>query len=231
MVDKFLEMFRVLEKLLEDKYHHRRRHFSSVVMEYINDPESEQFREELDVCREVRNLLTHSANIDGEPPITPSQPLIDSLQSIIDYIQAPPMAISVATHASKLLTTHPNQRTLGVMQKMTDRGYSHVPVIDYGKFVGIFSVSTTFSYAMDNPERGIGADSRIGDFTRWLNIENHATERFEFMARDTSITEVKNEFKAVGSDRKRLAMILITENGRQNEAILGVITPWDVMKK
>ncbi len=231
MVDRFLDMFRTLEKLLEEKYHHRRRHFSSVVMEYINDPESEQFREELDLCREVRNLLTHSANIGGEPPITPSQPLVDALQSIIDYIQAPPMAMNVATPASKLLTTHPNQRVLGVMQKMTDRGFSHVPVIDYGRFVGVFSISTPFSHSLDNPDFGIGQDSRIGDFTHLLGIDAHDTERFEFMSRDTDLNTVRKAFETVGSDRKRLAMIFITENGKQSETILGVITPWDVVKK
>ncbi len=231
MVDKFLDMFRTLEKLLDEKYHHRRRHFSSVVIEYINDPESEPFREELDVCREVRNLLTHSASIEGLPPVTPSQPLVDTLQSIIDYIQAPPMAMNVATPSSKLLTTHPNQRVLGVMQKMKDRGYSHVPVIDYGKFVGMFSVSTPFAHALENPSKGIGTDSRIGDFGRWLEIDEHPTERFEFMARDTDLNVVRKAFDTVGSDRKRLAMTMITENDRQNETILGVITPWDVMKK
>ncbi len=231
MVTKFLDMYRTLEKLLEDKYYQRRRYYSSVVMEYINDPESERFREELDVCREVRNILTHSAAIDGQPPIMPSQPLVDSLQKIIDYLESPPLALEVCTPFSKLLTTHPNQRAMGVMQKMKDRGYSHIPVIDYGKFVGVFSVSTLFSYALENPNAGIGADSRISDFSRWLDIDNHASERFEFMPRDVGVDIARKEFDTVGSDRKRLAMIFLTENGKKGEKILGVLTPWDAIKK
>ena len=46
-------MFRVLEGLLTQKYQGCDRHSASVVMEYINDPESEPVRTALDTCREI----------------------------------------------------------------------------------------------------------------------------------------------------------------------------------
>ncbi len=231
MVDRFLDAYKTLERVLEEKYREAPRHFNSLIMEYLNDPESEPYREELDLCREVRNLLVHRADMQGSPPIMPSEALLQKIEEIIAYATRPPLAISVATPAEQLMTTHPGQRTLSVMQKMTEYGYSHLPVLDFGKFVGIFSVSTPFSVALTCPGRGIGMGSRIGDFTDWIDIEAHCTERFCFMPANVALPSVRRAFKAVGSDKKRLAMILLTENGQPEEKILGVITPWDVMKK
>ena len=68
--ETFLKMYRVLEGLLEDKYGNSN---SSVVMDYINDPDSEPVRQRLNLCRELRNLLTHNAGSDGEPVCEPSR--------------------------------------------------------------------------------------------------------------------------------------------------------------
>ena len=70
-------MFRVLEGLLTQKYQGCDRHSASVVMEYINDPESEPVRTALNTCREIRNLLTHNADEDGQPLVEPSQSALD----------------------------------------------------------------------------------------------------------------------------------------------------------
>ena len=231
MVDRFLDAYKTLERVLEEKYREAPRHFNSLVMEYLNDPESEPYREDMDLCREVRNLLVHRADMQGEPPIMPSQALIAKIEEIVAYATNPPLAISVATPAEQLVTTHPGQRTLTVMHKMTQSGYSHIPVLDYGKFVGIFSVSTLFSFAKEYPERGIGQNSRIGDFLQWLDIDSHCTERFCFMPQNVGLFTARHAFETVGSDKKRLAMILLTKTGKPNEEILGVLTPWDVMKK
>lgn len=59
--ERFLKMYRILEGVLEKRFVGDRQG-SSVVMEYIRDPDSEPFRHELNICREIRNLLTHNAD-------------------------------------------------------------------------------------------------------------------------------------------------------------------------
>ena len=71
-IDEFLDLYKQLEDELEDKYRNARRHYSSVVFEFIKDTDSEPVRDKLEVCREIRNLLTHSANLGGEPIVEPS---------------------------------------------------------------------------------------------------------------------------------------------------------------
>ena len=97
--ETFLSMFRVLEGLLGRKYADQDRKCQIVVMAYLQDAESEPVRQQLDVCREVRNLLTHNADALGGPIIEPSQALMDSLYEIISYVQKPQPALMFATRA------------------------------------------------------------------------------------------------------------------------------------
>ena len=65
-IERFLDLYKQLEDELEDKYRNARRHYSSVVFEFIRDEDSAPVRDQLETCREIRNLLTHSAN-EGSP--------------------------------------------------------------------------------------------------------------------------------------------------------------------
>ena len=73
-IDEFLDLYKQLVDVLEIKYRNARRHYSSVVFEFIKDDESAPVRDKLEICREIRNLLTHSANLEGEPVVEPSAP-------------------------------------------------------------------------------------------------------------------------------------------------------------
>ena len=67
--DEFLERYRVLEDLLSERYGGAPRRHASVIMEFADSKEGEIFRDRLDLCREIRNLLTHNAALNGEPVV------------------------------------------------------------------------------------------------------------------------------------------------------------------
>ena len=73
--DEFIDLYKQLEDELEVKFSTaKQRRYSSVVFEYINHYESAPVRETLNLCREIRNLMTHNANLGGEPIVEPSEP-------------------------------------------------------------------------------------------------------------------------------------------------------------
>ncbi len=225
--ERFLEMYRELEEVLALQYSDTRR-YNSAVMEYINDRSNPYYREELNTCREIRNLLTHHADIGGKAIVEPSDEVMNLLEKILQYVSDPPLVLSCATPFERLMTTSPEQRAFSVMHKMKGRGFSHVPVLDRGVFRGMFSVSLPFAYTLEH-EQGITRDFTIGDFGELLDIDKHCTERFLFVAKTMTVRQAGKAFETVGSDKKRLAMILITENGKPREKILGVLTPFDVL--
>ena len=125
-IDGFLDLYKQLEDALEDKYRNARRHYSSVVYEFEKDYESAPVRDKLEVCREIRNLLTHTANLDGEPVVEPSQPVVDALQEVLDFVKQPPLALEFATKGDQVMKAHMHQKVLRLMEVMDKNGYSHI---------------------------------------------------------------------------------------------------------
>ena len=117
-LELFLDLYKQIEDVLEEKYRNSRRHYTSAVYEFIKDYESAPVRDKLDICRHIRNLMAHSANMDGEPVVVPSQPVVDALQEVLDFVSRPPLALEYATKGERVLKVGPNQKVLRVMELM-----------------------------------------------------------------------------------------------------------------
>ena len=226
--ETFLSMYRVLEGLLGQKYSDSDRKISSVVMHYIQDAESEPVRQQLDVCREVRNLLTHNASSDGAPIIEPSQELLDQLYDIIKYVEKPQPAMMFATQGDNILRAHMNDRALDVMRRMDKHGFSYVPVIEDGRMQGVFGRHSVFSHIISGAR--IDAATRIRDFDKSIEISRTRGQKFMFMGLEATYLDARGAFEKASGRDSRLAAIFITDNGEQSGKLLGMLTPWDVMK-
>lgn len=226
--ETFLSMYRVLEGILGQKYSDSDRKINSVVMQYIQDAESEPVRQQLDVCREVRNLLTHNADGDGAPLVEPSQALIDQLYEIIKYVQKPQPALMFATQAERILQAYLNDRALDVMRRMEKHGYSYVPVIDDGHIKGVFGRHSVFSHVISGGR--IGQDTRIRDFGDEISVSGPRGQRFMFMGLSHTYLDARSAFEKKSGRDSRLAAIFITDTGDESGRLLGMLTPWDVMK-
>ena len=192
--DDFLDKYKTLEEELSEKYNYDEK-TGSPVMRFITDKEGKPFREKLNMCREVRNFLSHHAEIDGEPLVEPSEGMIRFLDEVTDYVCRPPLAISYSTLFADILKAGSKNKAMTVMKKMQKLGFSHVPVIDSGTFTGVFSIGTFFSYALRYGMGALNNDMLIEDFMEFLPPDNHESERFVFMPKTATLFEVKNEFE------------------------------------
>jgi len=229
---RFLDLYKELEELLTAKYRNAGKKYSSVIMRFINEPEGRRFSDELDVCREIRNLLSHHSDIGGEAIVEPSAAVVKALEEIVDTVKNPPTALKIATPASKLLTADRNTRLAALIEKMDKRGFSHIPVMEENKVVGVFSISTVFSYIKEYREAAVKsyADLRMEDFGEFLNIDKHTSETFRFVAANADIYDIQSIFNAAGPDKKRVAAVFVTSGGSKNTPLLGMITPWDLIR-
>lgn len=228
--EQFLKLYRKLESLLEKRYSDKRVSSGSVVMEYLHDPDSAPFRADLDMCREIRNLLTHNDDVDGQPVIEPSQGVVEVLCSIVDYVQRPRLAVDCGTPGDHIMFAHPNDSALDVMRHMMRMGYSHVPVRDRTGLVGVFSAGALMSFVGDKGFDGLADDLRIGDLKKALSVDNEHTDNYLFFDPSITLTAVRKAFEKRQERNRRLAVVFITEDGGQHSQVLAMLTPWDVLK-
>ena len=227
-IDEFLDLYKQLEDELEDKYRNARRHYSSVVFEFIKDTDSEPVRDKLEVCREIRNLLTHSANLGGEPIVEPSGPVVEAMAEVLEFVRRPPLALEYATKGDQVMKAHMHQKVLRLMEVMDKNGYSHIPVMENGQFKGVFSVGTVFQYILRTKGRSIQPDTTVADLGKHLDVAAHM-ENYQFVSKDATYRSVRRIFDRVRGKNQRVSVVFITENGKPGEPLLGMLTPWDVL--
>ena len=225
----FLQKYRILEGLLEKRYEGERISASSVVIEYIRDEDSEPVRVDLDLMREIRNILSHNACADGSPVAEPSGEMIDRLDGVIAYVRRPRCASAFGTPADRILSAHENDKVLDIMRAMRKNGYSHVPVKDGGRVVGVFSMRCIFDYLAESGLESLDAGMRIADLGGRIDLDRRNGERYMFVPEDTSILGVRNAFRSYTRRDSRLGMVFVTRNGSPDEELICMLTPWDVL--
>lgn len=227
--EEFLDQYKKLEEALYIKYGFDEKTFGSPIVRFINDKESKNYHDKLNICREIRNFLSHHSDFGGEAIIEPSSSIIEFLKEVTDYIQKPPLAVQYCTIYDNIMKTTPSQKAQTVMKKMQRQGFSHVPVIFEGELAGVFSISTFFSYALKYGMTVINDELLIGDFEEFLPPDKHENEKFVFLPPTATLFDVRAEFEKKPFRSKRLAVIFITDNGSVSGRIIGILTPWDVI--
>ena len=229
--DAFLTRYRVLEGLLEKRYADRTVTSGSVVKEYLKDPDSEPLRSEIDLCREIRNILSHTTEDGGEPVVCPSEGVMRRMESIIEHVKRPQMAANYGTPAERILFAHPNDLAINVMRHMLKMGYSHVPVADKSGLVGVFSSDSLMVFAAKKGLSQVRDELRIGEMKDAIDFGDGCSERYMFLQTDATLLQVRDAFEKRRDRNHRLAVVFLTEDGTRHSPVQAMLTAWDVLRE
>lgn len=228
--EQFLTMYRRLEGLLERRYAGREVASGSVVKEYLRDPDSEPFRAELDLCREIRNILSHNTDDRGAPVVEPSEGILARMREIIDHVRKPQLAVNFGTPAERIMFAHPNDLALNIMRHMLKKGYSHVPIADRTGLVGVFSAGSLLLYAANQGLSQVRDELRIADLKGAVDFGDERSEKYMFLRADATVYNVRDAFEKRRERNNRLAVVFLTQDGTRQSGIVSMITPWDVLR-
>lgn len=118
-----------------------------------------------------------------------------------------------------------------ILKEMKEKIYTHVPIYDGGKFVGILSETTILEWLCENiSDCGTAyfEKKRLKDINR--KYLHTVINQHKFVKGETSIFEVQKMFDNAISDQERLGVVIITPSGQKNEKPIGIITAWDLPK-
>lgn len=225
--ERFLDLYKQLEEAIIVKYEREGRGTTGSVRDYLQDDEAKGFRERLDLMRQIRNLLSHNAMVEGETPVSPSEAITGELEEILNYVKRPPLAIERAVPYKRMLTARRDSNILKLMSEMKERGFSHVPVLGGGQVLGVFSASTVFSDMMN----GGGKLDEYTTMQRYLDLipaEKHIAEQYAFSHSDLTLRNAAALFERKAGER-RVAAVLITEDGTARSKLVAMLTPWDLL--
>lgn len=223
----FLDTWRRLETVAEHLVGADNRN-GNVVLRLCRDPRFAAYRDRLDYCREVRNLLSHQAKLKGEYAVTPSDAMQQMLQEILNKLEDPPRVSSVMTPVAKMLVATPQTLVLQVMRRMRQQGFSHVPMLKNGRVVGVFSVDTIFQAVVDGACYAEG-ETPLSVFAPYLPLDRHMEQNFKFVSRDMPLADAELLFDRASRRGNKLKLLLVTATGSIDDPLLGVVTPYDLL--
>ncbi|QQS87410.1 CBS domain-containing protein [Fusobacterium canifelinum] len=194
-----------------------------------NQKEYKKFEKDINLIRKIRNLLSHGeCKVEGKVTIEINENIIEKLKEIISLLENPPLVTS--RYISEMFVVDLEEKLENLIKTMNEKKISHVPVLDKDKkLVGVFSENTIFSKLSDDEIIEIGKEYKVKDYEKYIKLENHSSEYFDFIKRNEELASAQNLFNKSIKKDKKLVMLFVTENGKKTEKILGIITPWDLL--
>lgn len=230
-VEEFLDLYKKLEQLLKLQYANDSGRFESVVARYENSRECGELKDKLVAIREVRNLLQHNPKINGKYIITPSDDILTALLDAIRQVEFPKLAIDFGVKAGAIYKASLGSPLMKVIKVMKDRGFSHVPIIEQDKLFGVLSAYSVFEFITEQGVQILTDETKVKAMKSYLPIEKHKKEYYLIMSKQATFVEADEAFEKRDSKGRRLVAIFLTENGKADEPILAMLTPWSVVGK
>ncbi len=231
-INKFLSNFKSLEKKLidisglENEYTSFSRALSKVHFDKLNELVSDdQIYDFLRSASDLRNILSHQNDI-----CVPSTEFNAKFEEIVNEIINPLECIDIATKGNDIMYVELSSNVINVVNEMEKRHYSHVPVIKGGKVIGVFSRSIFFEYIYFNKKLVVNNEYIVEDFIRQTDLQKHLNESFVFVSRKIKAYALLKYFSKKKAGERRVSVVFITENGRPEERLLGVLTETDLLK-
>ena len=177
--------------------------------------------------RMARNVLTHNPMLNDKPLVTLNEGVIPFLDDVIERIKKLPTATNILIPRANVFYASRSDAIHGIVDKMLEKVFSHVPVLDSDdRVIGVFSESTM----LEMSKVGIqdGGNATLGDVSQFLPCDKHTAEVFRFVPKNDPIAHLRHLCAEALGKSERIGMFFVTENGKKDEPMLGILTVWDI---
>lgn len=232
LADEFVSIFNEVDSYLRkiSNYGETVSHMFVIDRLSVKNKAINNYREELKLYARLRNAIVHNPfGSEIEVIAEPHPEVVKKYRFLKEMILNPQTALAAAIKPQKIYSTTMDANAREVMSVMANRNFSYVPVVEaQNRIIGVFSENTVFLYLARNEICAVDAKTAISEFAEYLPLDRHVSECFEFVAKSATLDDVRDLFQWRLDLHERLGAVFITENGRADEAILGMLTAWDI---
>lgn len=226
----FLKKYKELEAAIRASNADSRDDDRSPVLILSRSPEFRSSRAMLDLCRDVRNLLSHNTTVNGRYGVVPDDALLDFLDETIKAVRSPAAARDVCVPRDRILCVGENGLVMPVLRKMRELFYSHVPIVEGGVVTGVFSENSILTCLVDGVAP-FNEKVMFSDIKKYLAFDVSAAESYRFVPGYERVSAIIDAFETARAKGDRVGMVFVTKNGRCDGELEGIITAWDVASR
>lgn len=219
-VDDFLKYYKQLEEAVASRY-------QKTIYEVAQD-ELVSFNKILNSLRRLRNLIQHSKENLGRYIAEPDEYAISTLKDILKLVDRS-IVFQYMVPIEQILHAKLSDRVFDYVAILVEKKFSHLPIIDDTGMVKYIFKATSF---LELAAKGVfpSENTTFSEIKEYLDIGCFQNEIL-FVSQFDSILEITALCRKQFYDNNYISIILVTENGKQDEPLLGLITPIGLISK
>lgn len=175
---------------------------------------------------DLRNAIVHHRTSIEYAIAEPHDDVVLKMEEIEAALEKP---VTVAQMFQTNVTTFQGTDSLSYALKVIkDKKYNQFPVYSGKQFQGLITpvgITMWMASMVDSDSFSRKRTTLAEILTHESNRENH-----QFIQADVSVYEALEIFKAAITRGRRMEALLITEDGKPNEKLIGIVTPMSMMK-
>ena len=225
---RFFTLYRELENALTGgQYRDMLDAFQSLALQ---DSRLRPYLDELQNFRSLRNIEAHRADSMEYYEVTDQS--IHLLETILELVLHPVHAAQLGVSIDRMVTAQINTPIQQVVEWMHTKPYSNIPIMDMKRrLLGVFSDDILLQYYYSQAQHTPIGSLTVADLQAYWPIDSHIKETYLFVPKTTSFNTLLDIFQHPYRGKKRVAAVFVTHNGLASEAVLSMITPWDVLSQ
>lgn len=180
--------------------------------------------EALRTLASIRNVLAHD-KVSSHYAVVPTLHFVEEMEQLRSRIREPLLVIP--TFRRKVEVVSQSDSLSSVLKIIDKRDYSQFPVYDGHKFKGLLTENGITRWLAHHVSTHLSM-VELEEITvrAALQEEENARLNVRFLARDSTVNEVKRLF----ASHEFLEAVLITETGSLKDELLGLATRWDIVQ-
>lgn len=222
--ERFIEKYKELEYVVSKRYTIPKN--GSEISFLERRPEFSKYRKGLEYCRDVRNFLQHETKINKEFAVIPSNEMIDLITKIIDLVENPITCLNVCKQIDQIYYKNLEDYVVASMLAMNHRKYTHIPIIENKKIVGVFSKTSIFNLLLEEDINVLNSSLKFKNIKKYIGLD---TEKFMFCDSKMNVKEMEEIIVNQFRNGNKVSMIFLTTNGKEDGDFIGLFTPFDIM--
>lgn len=220
---QFLERYREIEEWVLDNLN------VTEMKELEQMPQYKSIRSNLAFCRVLRNLLSHyDWSKAGNDLVIVTNQALRQVNNL--YYSLNPMTLMrVAIRAGQIFAPSPEDSVLSAVKVMQRNDYSYIPIVENHRIIGVFSTKTIMRLVAENTASAFTESLKFKDIMDYIRLIDEQNAHYGFINPNMTVEDVSLKFQRSKTHRVRLDMLFITDNGRSDGILQGMVTPVEIL--
>jgi predicted transcriptional regulator len=224
LIDRFIAAYNVIDHHLRTITRSDNKvTFSELISKYKSQKQSWRDDYFLRMMGDLRNAIVHGNEKKGEYLSVPIPSIVENIERIRDDFKKPEKVFP--KFKRDVLKFRIDNSIIDVLKEIKNKNYSQFPILDGEIFKGLLTENGIVRWLAFH---GVGKLSLIELEDIFLGDVLGSEEEKEnhlFISRESTLLDAESLFVR----KPNLEALLITENGKSVESLMGIITRWDII--